>query len=79
MGVDGVRAGRRGSTRMSAADGGDLVGYADRVLAGTGITAQQVAAVVAGTATDAAAAALRAGWRCAAKPVQGSDEGRGAE
>ncbi|MGV9868205.1 hypothetical protein [Rhodococcus koreensis] len=63
---------------MSAADGGDLAGYADRVLAGTGITAHQVAAVVAGTATDTAAAALRAGWRCAANPVQGSDGERGA-
>lgn len=63
---------------MSAADGGDLVRFADRVLAGTGITAHQVAAVVAGTATDAAASALRAGWRCAANPVQGSDEERGA-
>ncbi|WP_368680508.1 hypothetical protein R1X32_09840 (plasmid) [Rhodococcus opacus] len=60
---------------MSAAEVGDLVRYADRVLAGTGITAHQVAAVVAGTATDAAAAALRAGWRCAANPVHvGSDE-----
>ena len=63
---------------MSAADGGDLVRYADRVLAGTGITAHQVTAVVAGTATDAAAAALRAGWRCAANPVQETGEGRGA-
>ena len=63
---------------MSAAGNGDLVRYADRVLAGTGITAHQVAAVVAGTATDAAATALRAGWRCAANTAQGSDEERGA-
>ncbi|TQC42376.1 hypothetical protein EEB14_49230 [Rhodococcus sp. WS4] len=55
---------------MSATQSGDLVRYADRVLAGTGITAHQVPAVAAGTATDAAAAALRAGWRCAANPVQ---------
>ncbi|MEU2007037.1 hypothetical protein ACH47B_38190 [Rhodococcus sp. NPDC019627] len=64
---------------MSAAGSGDLVRYADRVLAGTGIAAHQVAAVVAGTATDAAAEALRAGWRCAANPTQaGSGEGRGS-
>ncbi|MEU2005409.1 hypothetical protein ACH47B_29960 [Rhodococcus sp. NPDC019627] len=64
---------------MSAAGNGDLVRYADRVLAGTGITAHQVAVVVAGKATDAAAAALRAGWRCAANPVHlGSGEEWGA-